>query len=178
MQLTTPRLVLRPYRKEDTDAFLPLLCQDQAHLADYFFNLLKTAASREHLAQYFAQKQQDWAADKGYACGIFLAATQQPIGHVSVRDIDWRVPKGELAYFLFSPFTGQGLAAEALAAFRTWCCAEKHFQRLFLKIAPDNAASLKTAERCGFLPEGLLRRDYRKKEQTLVDMLLYAYLPA
>jgi RimJ/RimL family protein N-acetyltransferase len=44
-----------------------------------------------------------------------------------------------------------------------------------MKIAEKNAASIKVAERSGFVYEGLLKKDYRKREEELTDMKIYAY---
>jgi len=44
-----------------------------------------------------------------------------------------------------------------------------------MKIAEENTASMKVAERAGFVYEGLLKKDYRKREEELTDMKIYGY---
>ncbi|MNK90402.1 ribosomal-protein-L7/L12-serine acetyltransferase [compost metagenome] len=173
--ITTKRLIIKPYKEEDSEGFLSALTDNSDHLNDYFANMIKVNDSLESVRKYFEQKDLDWKENKSYACGIFKKESNELIGHISVREIDWRIPKGELAYFVFKQHNGNNYAAEALIAFKNWCFAEKKFNRLFMKIAGENTASIKVAERSGFIYEGLLKKDYRKREQNLIDMNLYGY---
>ncbi len=176
--IETNRLFLRPYKPEDAEIFFKKIHTNYEHLQDYFLMLLKTNKSKTQVEQYFLQKQYEAEEKKGFAFGIFLKNNDELIGHVSVREIDWRVPKGELAYYIFKEFTGQKYSIEALEAFRDWCFTKHHFCRLYMKIAPDNFASIHTAEKCHSIFEGLLKHDYRKKEETLIDMNIYGYTGA
>jgi len=173
--ITTQRLIIKPYEKGDSENFLKALTDNRDHLYDYFANMIKVNDSLESTKKYFEQKDLDWKENKSYACGIFKKENNELIGHISVREIDWRIPKGELAYFIFKQHNGNNYATEALNAFKNWCFAEKKFSRLFMKIAEENTASIKVAERSGFVHEGLLKKDYRKREKDLVDMNIYGY---
>lgn len=173
--ILTQRLLIRPYTLEDAENFFNNLNENKEQLLDYFANMLKNNRSTELAEKYLEQKSLDWQENKGYACGIFLKDNNQIIGHISVRDIDWRVPKGEIAYFIFKQYNGFNYGAEALNAFKKWCFTDKRFNRLFMKIAEDNIGSIKVAERSGFVYEGMLKKDYRKREQNLIDMKIYGY---
>jgi len=174
--IQTERLLLRPYRATDAEDFLKQMHSNKEHLADYFPNMLSVVHSFQTVQEYIKQKSTAWSENKGYSFGIFLKeGGLQFIGHISVREIDWRVPKGEIAYFIFKKHIGKGYASETLMGFRGWCFGEKRFTRLFMKIAPSNTASIKVAERCGFNLEGTLLKDYRKRNKVLTDMHLYGY---
>jgi len=173
--ITTKRLIIKAYKQEDSEDFLSSLTDNSDYLYDYFANMLKVNDSLESTKKYFEQKDSDWKENKSYACGIFKKENNELIGHISVREIDWKIPKGELAYFIFKQHNGNNYATEALNVFKNWCFAEKKFNRLFMKIAEENAASIKVAERSGFIYEGFLKKDYRKREQNLIDMNIYGY---
>lgn len=171
----TKRLFLRPYQTNDAECFFEQMQSNNDHLSDYFPNMLNAAHSLEIAQEYFIQKSKAWQENRGYAFGIFLKEGLQFVGHISVREIDWRVPKGEVAYFIFKNHTGQKYASEALKGFRDWCFEEKKFKRLFMKIAPSNIASIATAEKCDFVRERTLKKDYLKRGEEWVDMYLYGY---
>ncbi|WP_349306048.1 GNAT family N-acetyltransferase [Flavobacterium tyrosinilyticum] len=173
--ITTQNLLIKPYRVEDSECFFKSITDNSEYLYDYFANMIKMNDSLESTKKYLEQKEIDWQENKSYACGIFSKENHEFIGHISVREIDWRVPKGELAYFICKKHNGNNYAAEALTAFKNWCFANKKFNRLFMKIAEENAASIKVAERSGFVYEGLLKKDYRKREEDLTDMKIYGY---
>lgn len=176
--IETDRLLIRPYEIQDAGNFILEIQNNKAHLADFFFSMLKATENIQGVNQYLSQKQEDWESKKGYACGIFLKDTQKLIGHISIREIDWRIPKGELGYFIYKSYTGQKFSQEALKAFSDWCINKQKFNRIFMKIAPDNIPSIKTAEGCSFKFEGLLRKDYRRREGNLIDMNIYSFISA
>ncbi|MHC0445388.1 GNAT family N-acetyltransferase [Flavobacterium sp. 3-218] len=173
--ITTQNLIIKPYKAEDSESFFEGVNHNRDYLYDYFANMIKVNDSLESTKKYLEQKEIEWQENKNYACGIFKKESNELVGHISVRDIDWRIPKGELAYFIFEQYGGNNYAAEALKAFKNWCFTEKKFNRLFMKIAADNTASIKVAERSGFIYEGLLKKDYRKAEKDLTDMKIYGY---
>jgi len=174
--IITERLVLKPYSLDFVEEFHHKFRNDESYLLDYFSRTLEATKSLEQTKEYFKNKIESCRNNEGFYFGIFLKETDELIGHISVREIDWTVPKGELAYFIFSDFSGRKYSYEALESFRDWCISEKGLLRIFLKIAPDNIASKKVAEFCNFELEGLLRNDYRKRQEILTDMLLYSFV--
>ncbi len=142
---------------------------------DYFSKTLEATKTLEDTTEYFQKKIESCQKNEGFYFGIFLKGSDELIGHISIREIDWSVPKGELAYFIFSDFLGHKYSYEALGSFRDFCINEKEMKRIFMKIAPDNFASKKVAEFCNFEIEGLLKNDYRKRQKILTDMLLYSF---
>lgn len=173
--IETKRLILKPYSFDFAEEFYVKFQNDRAYLEDYFSRTLSVTKTLEETEFYFKKKIQSFQNNEGFYFGIFLKDSDELIGHISVREIDWSVPKGELAYFIFSDFSGHKYAYDALKAFRDFCINEKEMIRIFMKIAPDNIASKKVAEFCGFELEGLLRNDYRKRQEVLTDMLLYSF---
>ncbi len=175
LMIETERLILKPYAHDFAKEFFARFQNDRAHLQDYFSKTLNFTKTLRETQTYFHSKIEDFYNNKNFYFGIFLKNSDELIGHISIRDIDWDVPKGELAYFIFSNFSGQRYAYEALSALRDWCITDKGFSRIFMKISPDNIASKKVAEFCNFEFEGLLKNDYRKGQKFLTDMLLYAF---
>jgi RimJ/RimL family protein N-acetyltransferase len=47
---------------------------------------------------------------------------------------------------------------------------------VYARVAPDNLASCKVLENCGFQREGLLRQDFRTHDGRLIDLYLYGRL--
>jgi RimJ/RimL family protein N-acetyltransferase len=65
-------------------------------------------------------------------------------------------PEPELDYSLDQPFWGRGLATEAARAARDWAFATLDFDRLASFIRPDNARSIRVAEKLGASREGMV----------------------
>lgn len=175
MMIETKRLLLKPYSLDFAEEFYTKFQNDKTYLEDYFSRTLSVTKTLQETKLYFQKKIESFKSEEGFYFGIFLKESDELIGHISVREIDWTVPKGELAYFIFNDFSGNKYSYEALEAFRDWSVSVKGLIRIFMKIAPDNIASKKVAEFCNFEFEGLLKNDYRKRQKVLTDMLLYSF---
>ncbi len=83
--------------------------------------------------------------------------------------------RAEIGYWVHPDERGRGVAARALTLLSRWALAEARFVRLDLQAAVANAASIRVAERCGFVREGTLREAwYRGPRRT--DMALFSLL--
>ncbi len=173
--IETKRLILKPYSLDFVEEFYTKFQNNKTYLEDYFSRTLSVTKTLEETKLYFQKKIESCQKNEGFYFGIFLKESDELIGHISIREIDWSIPKGELAYFIFNDFAGNKYSYEALEAFSDFCMNEKEMLRIFMKIAPDNIASKKVAEFCNFDFEGLLKNDYRKRQEILTDMLLYSF---
>jgi ribosomal-protein-alanine N-acetyltransferase len=67
----------------------------------------------------------------------------------------------EIGYRLFDPaLAGRGYTSEALRLLVDYLFNVHQYHRLELLTAPENAASVRVAEKCGFGVEGLLRQAF------------------
>ena len=107
---------------------------------------------------------------------IWSADEQTVLGGTGfhVHAPDWL----EIGYWIRSDQTGQGIATEATRAqvklaFEVHCA-----DRLELRISPDNVASIRIAEKCGFRREGVLRRaGPQMPGQARSDSEIWSMLP-
>jgi [ribosomal protein S5]-alanine N-acetyltransferase len=84
----------------------------------------------------------------------------------------------ELAYQLYDDrFAGRGYVTEALQLAVDYLFATKKQHRLQLVIVPENAASRRIAEKCGFKLEGTARGAFFNDGRNQ-DVLLYSLLRA
>lgn len=84
--------------------------------------------------------------------------------------------RAEIGYWVAPDARGGGVATRALALLSRWSVTDGGFERLDLQAATANLASLRVAERCGFVREGVLRRAwYRGGGRS--DMVLFSLVP-
>ncbi len=79
------------------------------------------------------------------------------VGVVWTRRTDWQTHSTEINFAVAASARGFGVAAEAIDALAIALILEHGFQRVELRIAPGNIAARRTAEKAGFVYEGLLR---------------------
>lgn len=84
--------------------------------------------------------------------------------------------RGEIGYWIGPADRGRGLAGAALALMSRWALTTAGLERLDLQAALGNGASIRTAERCGYVREGTMR-DAWFRGPARTDMALFSLLP-
>ena len=88
---------------------------------------------------------------------------------------DARVFQG--GYWIDPECWGRGAASTSLALVRDFLFRECSAERVQALVEPDNPASIRVLEKCGYQREGLLRRFYPSVNRGLIDVLMYAVVP-
>jgi RimJ/RimL family protein N-acetyltransferase len=144
--LRTDRLVLRAFCAADLDQVAAMLANPEVRR---FLggNLLSRTESWSLMERSLGQ----WAL-RGY--GLFAVESKDRwAGWAGVlHPLEW--PEAELAYSLDQPYWGRGIATEAVRAARDWAFARFGFARLASFIMPDNARSIRVAEKLGAVRDG------------------------
>jgi RimJ/RimL family protein N-acetyltransferase len=149
--LETPRLSLRAYTLEDFEAYAAMWADKEVtrHIGDgspksgeeSWTSLLRAAGHWQMLGYG------SWAIDeKARGCfvgGIGFNASKRDRGE-TLKDLL------ELGWMFTSSASGKGYATEALQAALAW--GRTHFGpvRVIAITAPDNFASMRVAQKCGF----------------------------
>ncbi|MCC3159234.1 GNAT family N-acetyltransferase [Hymenobacter sp. 15J16-1T3B] len=168
-ELRTARLTLRPWRPDEAAVVFRLIEQDRARLTRDFPKTTRAVRDEASAQAFIEIWDADWLIGKGIQLSIWPHGAAAPAGFVSVRNIEWEVPKAELAYLLSSTAEGQGLMHEAAAAVIDWAFRALGLERVYCHVDPENRRSAALAERCGLLREGLLRNNFRGGDGQLHD---------
>ena len=110
------------------------LCSDRARFADDGF----------------------WAADEGML--VIVDKSGEIVGEIEYFPITDYLVGYEISYRLFgSQHAGRGYTSHAVSLLTSYLFGRKRVHRMQLNIHPDNAASRRVAQKCGFTFEGLMR---------------------
>jgi RimJ/RimL family protein N-acetyltransferase len=111
-------------------------------------------------------------ARESYLLGVVLPVD----GLIGVCFLD-RKPERELelGYYLHRDHWNRGLVTEAVGAVVPFAFGELGARRIFARVDPENAGSVRVLERSGFRLEGHLRRNRLIKGERR-DSLVYALL--
>jgi RimJ/RimL family protein N-acetyltransferase len=99
------------------------------------------------------------------------------LGAIGLTNVTWPHRSTDIGYWLAAHARGHGYMAEAVRLLGRWVFDELRFARLQLMTDPENVASQRVAERCGFQREGHLRSNLvilhsGERRDTLVYGLL------
>ncbi|MFD9030357.1 GNAT family N-acetyltransferase [Streptomyces sp. NPDC059567] len=173
MSLIVPRLAagafeLRRWERAD----LPLL---EEASTDAYIPLVTTVPPvySETEGEAFVRRQ--WARAEnatGYPFVIVRRRDARAVGMIGLWLRELPEGRATLGYWIAPSCRGEGAAAAALTAVTAWAFDELGIPRLQLLAEPWNEASIRTAERAGYVREGVLR-SWQEVGGERRDMVMY-----
>jgi len=95
------------------------------------------------------------------------------VGAIWLWNVDAAEGRGEVGYWLLRPARGRGYATRAVELLCRYAFEQLGLSRLELLAMPDNALSIRVAERTGFCPQGVFRA-YRQAGSRRVELAVFA----
>jgi ribosomal-protein-alanine N-acetyltransferase len=115
-----------------------------------------------------------WTKEEGML--VIVDKAGRIIGHIEFYKTLNYLDEYELSYILYTPDSrGQGVMTETVTLMVRYLFETKTMNRIRLVIHPDNAASRRLAEKCGFRHEGTARGAWYNKGKHH-DVEIYAIL--
>ncbi|PRX96263.1 GNAT family N-acetyltransferase [Allonocardiopsis opalescens] len=164
--LATERLVLRPFTVADAEAVFEAVDDEVRR-----WMVWAPGYTREQARSYCALQAHPYP-DRGLVRAI--SAGGRLAGSIGLDGADWAAGRVEIGYWLAPWARGRGYAAEATVALTEYAFG-RGMSRVQLVAAVGNTASQRTAERAGFVREGVLR-SYQPIPSGRTDMVMYSRL--
>jgi RimJ/RimL family protein N-acetyltransferase len=145
--LETERLIMRPFRDDDLDAYLEMMTSPEVRrwlfVAEDFGRSDAWLQMCGWLGQWELRGTGQWALeDKATGAFVGRAGTHRPERH------DW--PGTEIGWTLHPDHVGKGFATEAGSRARDYAFDVMGLDEVFSCILPDNTRSAAVASRLGF----------------------------
>lgn len=141
--LETNRLRLHPASREEAERLVEQ--QTDGELKQAYREMLEGGLSHRH--------QWVW-----YTPWIITLKDGTDIGDLCFKGVD---PSGvaEIGYGLLPDYMGRGYATEAVSAAVRWALEQPGISRIEAETEPDNLASQRVLEKCGFAPSGIMGKE-------------------
>ncbi len=124
--------------------------------------------------EFLQSAEKGWKTQETATYGMFLQPNNEFVGVCTMFEISFEKESGEIGYWLNPIFANKGFMSEAANAVANEFF-NAGFKRIVIKANPDNIASCKVAEKCGFEREGLLRNyDFLPFLNKREDLVLYS----
>ena len=155
VKIATERLVLRKFTMGDVEATFRNWESDEKVTEYLRWSALHDYADVEEVVRNWVKSYGD---ETFYQWAIELKELGEPIGTISVAEMNEQIGKAEIAYCIGSRWWGNGYASEAFQAVISFCFREIKANRIEAKHDPNNPASGKVMKKCGLMYEGTLRK--------------------
>ena len=152
--MESDRILLRPWRESDAETLYRYASDPEVgpragwpphKSVEESLEIIRTLFHSDHM----------WA--------IELKETKKPIGCMGYfiygeSNIDIGEKDAEVGYWVARPYWNRGICSEALRLLIDYCFHKKGFTTLWADYFPENPASGKVMEKCGFSDTGLVNR--------------------
>ncbi len=151
LELRTRRLLLRPFRAEDVDAYAAMCADPEV--------MRYLSAAGQPLSRAEAWRQMAMFSGHWQLRGFGTWVVEEADGGTFVGRVGLHYPEGfpdrELGWAICRRFWGRGLASEAARAVADHAFRTLGWDHVISLILPGNARSIKLAERLGAVPAGV-----------------------
>lgn len=162
-------VTLRPVRDTDLDALYAFHVDIDNRGAYFPRGIMAQPTFRNHF-----QESGFWGKDDGML--VMVSPNGEILGHVEFFKTVNYLDEYELSYHVYSSkYRGKGVATEAVTLMTRYLFESKRMNRIRLVIHPDNTASRRIAEKCGFRHEGTARGAWYNQGRHQ-DVEIYAIL--
>ncbi len=172
--LANEAVALRPWSARDVP-FIVAACQDS--LIERFTAAIPSPYGEADARAWLAGQEPARRAGRSLELAVLDAPAAEPLGAVALSNVELRHRRAGMGYWLAASARGRGIATEAVRLLAGWGFGVLGVERLEAMIHPENLASQRVAERCGFTREGLLRAHMLKaNSEQRRDSLVYGLL--
>lgn len=126
------------------------------------------------LSNYFVAKKLSQFRNREEFLFVLKEKTNRTvIGLVYIKKIDWQTREAELAYCIGYQYEGKGWTTQSVKAISNHGINKLGLKTLRIIVYKSNAASIKVAEKCGYLWKKTLPNEHKPPNEDPLDMELY-----
>lgn len=157
-ELRTPRLLLRAPRPEDAPALHAAIHASLPELRRWMV-WAQAPLDLPGMVQNLTQAAEWFERRENLRYLVWNAAGTELVGSSGYHALDWRVPKGEIGYWIATTQTGQGYATEVARALTEFGLDTLGFRRIEVRCDRRNERSARIPRVLGYTLDALLRND-------------------
>jgi RimJ/RimL family protein N-acetyltransferase len=171
-ELMSARLLLRAPRAGDGQIVHPTAIESLGQLKPWMVWAVDNY-SIENAEEWCRKSAVSWLKRDHFQFLFFLRDGLH-LGTMGVFNIDWKIRKCEIGYWLRASHTGRGLMSEAVSTVMAFARDTLHMQRIEIRTDSNNVKSRAVAVRLGYQLEGILRRDSLSPAGAMRDTCVYS----
>ena len=174
--MTFDHFHIRLLNSDDAENYFSLIDRNRKRFEDFFAGTVAKNKSLDGSRTFISELTEKVEKKIYFPFVIVDTATNNLVGYVDIKSIDWNVPKAELGFFIDEQYGGKGIISKAVSRIIEHCFDTLHMKKLFLRTHEKNTGSRRVAEKNGFTMEGVIRSDYKTTSGVIVDLMYYGLL--
>ena len=172
-ELTDGAVALRPLCPDDVDDMFALYGLSEVIAG----SVPPTAPTRPAMIGYCGRAGSRWLAGERVPLTVRDAPTGAFAGEITLMYTEPSTGQAMIGYSLAREWRGRGFARRAVRLLTEWAFSATPVRRVIAGTTPENLASQRVLQACGFEREGYQRARLPGLNGTRTDDILYALLP-
>ena len=149
-----------------------LIKKNKSHL-QYYMPRIKENDSIEDTKKVIKLFLNQLIENNGFRAGILY--NESLVGVIGMKYIDWFNLKTEIMYWIDKNYLRKGITSSCVLRVIDIAFKQYNLNKVVIKTSFTNKASIKIAEKCGFILEGVCRSD-ELLEDGYTDVCIYSLL--
>jgi ribosomal-protein-alanine N-acetyltransferase len=166
---------IAPLETGDTKSLSKLMITNAERFKRYFPKTLSCNLTLEATERYIESKIIEFEIKSGFTFAIKENETQNIMGLVILKKVDWQTKQAEIAYCIGKEYERKGWVTKAVKAVSNYAFNELELKTLQIIAHKTNLASIKVAENNGFVWIRTLVDEFTPTYELSLDMELYEY---
>lgn len=159
--------------ERDASSLSTLMISNKERFQRYFPKTLAQNLSVLDSETYIQNKTKESADKTEFTFAIKLKDSDSLAGLMILKDIDRNTQTAELAYCIGNSFEGKGLMTKAIIEVSKIAFSELQLSSLKIIVHQTNTASVRVAEKSGFIWKKTLKNEHTPPGESPLDMELY-----
>lgn len=170
------KFIVRKLEKTDGQMFFQLMESNRQRLANYFPVTSKNTATASSTTSYLKLKVNQMRERKFFGFIVHEKESASFAAYLLFKNIDWKVPKCEIAYMIDQQFSKKGLMIKFVQTVCTYAYETLKMVKIYALVSEQNPASRKVIQKSGFKEKGYLSHEYRSGSGHLENVYRYALI--
>lgn len=162
-----------PLKSEDALNLNGLMVSNAERFKKYFPKTLSSNLTFDATESYILDKIDEFQSKSGFTFAIKEKATQNIIGLIIIKKLNWETKQAEFAYCIGSEYEGNGLTSFAVKEISNYAFDILGLITLQIISHKTNLGSVKVAKNCGFIWKRTLSNEFTPTNEAPLDMELY-----
>jgi ribosomal-protein-alanine N-acetyltransferase len=169
----TNDFIIAALKSTDANQLHEFMVDNNERLKRYFPVTLSSNATLEKTTEYISIKNKEIEAKTNFTFAFRHKNSQQVVGLIILKKIDWDKKQGEFAYCIGSEFEGKGLTSFAVKEMAKFAFEDLGLKTLQIISHKNNLGSIKVATNNGFVWQRTLPNEFTPTKEAPLDMELY-----
>ena len=165
--------IINPLVESDANKLHQFILDNSERLKYYFPITLSDNSTLEKTKEYIAIKNKEIEEKTNFTFAIRNKITNQIVGLVIIKKINWDKKQAEFAYCIGLEQEGKGIVSFAVSEMIKFAFEELNLKTIQIIAHKSNVKSFNVALKNGFIWQRRLENEFTPTNETPLDMELY-----